>query len=959
MIERPPDSAVAARRPFPAAGARARWFLAGCGVSLLLLCLLLTPVSLRAGEVTALPAGGTAIRVKVFDLPDPARTDPFTRAEAAAVKAFRERFPALFEERWRARCEADPARYGRHDLSHVEVELEKFTGITMPGVEVDLLAIAGGLAPDVLYLNFRKSDNYIRSGFLHPLDDPADGFWSALPPEDIERRVHPKLWPVIRRPGESGPPRIWAMPYGGAIGKVLLYRKDRFDEAGLAHPDAAWTWDDLYAAARRLTDPARDRYGLFLTRSRHEAAYFLPFLWSAGGEAMHFDSATGRWACVFDSREAAVALEFYNRLCAERWTDAAGRLRRGCSARDAGDPFVRWQRGEIAMMFDYMEPRTLAQLNPETTGLAPVPRGPDGLRGSELNSRMMALFAGTRDPLVRLAAWEFIRFYDSEEALALKVRVMVEGGMGPFVEPALLRRFGYTEVVRLAPPGWADTYAAALESGRPEPYGRNSNLVYEFMTAPLQRAEQLALADRLPADRAARVAAMQDILGEACRRANAEMIGDIPPRERTLRRVTAAVALLAIVAAFLLALRHSLGFFAPSASATAGTASPAGAVRPPRRPRWRRPETRWIAGLLFPAAAAILVWQYLPLLQGAGMAFFDYRLMGRSLWVGLDNFGDVLFDRYWWASVAGALRYSFWVLALTFLPPVFLAVLLQEIPRGRLVFRTLYYLPAVIAGLVTVVLWKQFLEPTERGVLNALVLRVPAIAFIALGLLLGGGAALFARRFARHRAWLGMGVCLVVAAALACTGLRLAWPILHAPGETWSAVLRELPARLFAGPAEPRRWLADPETALMSCVLPMVWAGIGPGCLIYLAALKSVPEELYEAADLDGAGFADKLLFVVFPTLRALITINFVGAFIGSWYHATGAILVLTGGAAGTEVAGLHIWYKAFTHLKFGPASAMAWMLGFLLIGFTIQQLRMLSRVEFRAAAAAAPRANP
>ena len=58
----------------------------------------------------------------------------------------------------------------------------------------------------------------------------------------------------------------------------------------------------------------------------------------------------------------------------------------------------------------------------------------------------------------------------------------------------------------------------------------------------------------------------------------------------------------------------------------------------------------------------------------------------------------------------------------------------------------------------------------------------------------------------------------------------------------------------------------------------------------------------------------------------------------------------MTGGGGNTEVAGLHIWYKAFTYLKFGPATAMAWMLGFMLIGFTVHQLQILSRVEFRAA---------
>jgi multiple sugar transport system permease protein len=163
------------------------------------------------------------------------------------------------------------------------------------------------------------------------------------------------------------------------------------------------------------------------------------------------------------------------------------------------------------------------------------------------------------------------------------------------------------------------------------------------------------------------------------------------------------------------------------------------------------------------------------------------------------------------------------------------------------------------------------------------------------------------------------------------------------------SALSALPARFLQTRPEPFRWLSDPDTSMLACVIPMVWAGMGPGCLIYLAALKGIPNDYYEAADIDGATFIDKLLFVVFPHLKFLIIINFVGAFIGSWYSATGNILVMTGGGAGTETAGLHIWYKAFTYLKFGPATAMAWMLGFILIGFTVHQLRMLSKVEFKA----------
>ncbi|MDW8344617.1 MAG: sugar ABC transporter permease, partial [Verrucomicrobiae bacterium] len=269
-----------------------------------------------------------------------------------------------------------------------------------------------------------------------------------------------------------------------------------------------------------------------------------------------------------------------------------------------------------------------------------------------------------------------------------------------------------------------------------------------------------------------------------------------------------------------------------------------------------------------PAAVTIALWQYVPLLHGSVMAVQDYQLKRPSAWVGVDNFAEVLFDQNWWCAVYNSLRYSLLVLSLTFLPPIVLAVLLQEVPRGKLVFRTIYYLPAVITGIVTVLLWKLFYEPSERGALNAVMLKIPASGFLLVGLVLFGVAVAFARRlWLQHLRWtswafVGAGVLALVAFG------RMAAPILVLPGESWAEAWPQMLSRLLARPAEPYRWLTDPSTAMVACVIPMVWAGMGPGCLIYLAALRGIPDDFYEAADLDGATFIDKILFVVFPTIR-------------------------------------------------------------------------------------------
>ena len=879
----------------------------------------------RAGWIEQQP-DRTVVHLSLFSLPDPTRTDAPGRADAAVAREFVRRFPDLFAARYAERARTNSA-YGPRRWDRVEVELHAFSGIQVESLESDLMAIAGGVAPDVLYVNFRKSDTYIRNGFLRPLDLPADGYFTSLSADERAFRIHPKLEPVVRRRGPGGAEHVWAMPYAGALGKVMLYRKDLFDAAGVAHPTADWTWDDLLAACRKLSDPARGVWALKLGRSQHESAYWINFLWSAGGEVMTYEAARDDWQITFDSEAGARALDFYTRLCTEPWTDARGQLRRGYAYKDTSQSQGKWERGELAIAFDYVEEKVMSRINPDLTGMAPIPKGPGGQRGAELNSRMMGLFADIPEPAVRDAAWEYIRFFDSPEAAEIRTRILVEGGFGRFLHPDLLRRFGYDELVRLAPPGWAETFAITMDTGHPEPYGRNSNMAYVLMTDPIQQAEDRALAGTLPADEPARLAALRTLLQRAGDQARRQMLEETPPRERTARAWTAALFLLAMGVALLTLLpRVARAFRAPVE--TAG-ARPRGLV--------------WAGVLLAPALLTVLVWQYLPLLRGSLMAFQDYRLLGTSRFTGLENLGAVLWDGAWWSAVYNSLRFSVLVIVLTFLPPLLLAILLQESPRGRVILRTLYYLPAVMSGLVVLLLWKTFYEPSEHGALNAVLMRVPAAVHLLAGLALAALAGSFARRLWFHHRRLPAFWCGVIALLLLGTGWSLAAPGLGREGLGWLQ-------RLVATPPEPYRWLTDSSTALLACVLPLAWAGVGPGSLIYLAALKGVPDELYEAADLDGAGFVDKVLFIVFPLLRPLLVINFVGVFIGAWIHASAGVLALTGGGARTEVADLHIFYKAYLFLQFGPATAMAWVLAFLLIGFTVQQLTMLSRLEFRAA---------
>jgi len=87
----------------------------------------------------------------------------------------------------------------------------------------------------------------------------------------------------------------------------------------------------------------------------------------------------------------------------------------------------------------------------------------------------------------------------------------------------------------------------------------------------------------------------------------------------------------------------------------------------------------------------------------------------------------------------------------------------------------------------------------------------------------------------------------------------------------------------------------------------------------------------------------------VLPSMKALIIIQFIAAFIAS-AQQSGFILVMTFGGPNeaTKVADLLIFEKAYLYLKFGIATTMAWVLGIILMGFTVLQIKKISNMEFR-----------
>jgi len=142
----------------------------------------------------------------------------------------------------------------------------------------------------------------------------------------------------------------------------------------------------------------------------------------------------------------------------------------------------------------------------------------------------------------------------------------------------------------------------------------------------------------------------------------------------------------------------------------------------------------------------------------------------------------------------------------------------------------------------------------------------------------------------------------------------------------------------------PVPWLNDPKWAMLSLCTVSVWRSVPFATVILLAAMQGVPENLYEAAKLDGAGEIRQFVSITVPLIRGAVSFVVVISIIHA-FQAFDLVYVLTGANGGPETAtyvlGIMLFQHAFTFLEFGYASALAWVMFAILLVLTVLQLRI------------------
>lgn len=289
------------------------------------------------------------------------------------------------------------------------------------------------------------------------------------------------------------------------------------------------------------------------------------------------------------------------------------------------------------------------------------------------------------------------------------------------------------------------------------------------------------------------------------------------------------------------------------------------------------------AGYLFasPWIFGFLLLTIGPVSASILLSFTEYDALNPAKFAGLDNYIYLTTKDPVFWKSLGNTAYMALAVPLGMAVGLGLAMLLSAETRGSAAYRTFFYLPAVVPVVASSILWVWVLNPNS-GLLNT------ALQFVGLD-----------------------GIA-------------------------------ESAARQFG--ADGLFWLQEESLAKPAIVLMGLWSA-GSSMVIWLAGLKSVPKQLYEAAEIDGAGRIARFIRITLPMLTPYIFFNLVMGIIGAFQIFTQAYVMTEGGPADSTL--FYVYYlfnNAFHYFRMGYASAMAWILFGIILILTLIQFKLAPR---------------
>jgi multiple sugar transport system permease protein len=274
------------------------------------------------------------------------------------------------------------------------------------------------------------------------------------------------------------------------------------------------------------------------------------------------------------------------------------------------------------------------------------------------------------------------------------------------------------------------------------------------------------------------------------------------------------------------------------------------------RRRWSRQQKHnLINGLLFasPWILGLCIFWIYPTFASLYYSFTEFNAIQAPKWVGTDNFTTLFADSLFWTSAYNTLYFALFSIPLAIITAFGLALLLNMDIRGRIVYRTIYFLPTLVPSVALALVWLYLFNPAT-GLVN-----VPFD-------------------------WLGI-----------------------------------------RGPC----WNACAAWSRPTMVLLALWI-IGGQVVLYLAGLQDVPQELHDAASIDGANKVQRFFAVTLPMMTPVIFYHLVTSVIGAFQFFE-IPFIMTGGTGAPDNTllfySIYLFKNAFAYFKMGYASAMAWIM--------------------------------
>jgi ABC-type sugar transport system permease subunit len=278
----------------------------------------------------------------------------------------------------------------------------------------------------------------------------------------------------------------------------------------------------------------------------------------------------------------------------------------------------------------------------------------------------------------------------------------------------------------------------------------------------------------------------------------------------------------------------------------------------PRRPYW---------GLLFvlPILGFLIVFKFWPMVRAIRLSFFEASPASRTeTFVGLENYTTLANDPLFHKAVGVTASYVVGTVAPLMVLSLLLALLLNQKLRGRSLFRSLIFLPAIVPVIIVPILWRVLFHP--YGLANE--------ALILMGL-------------------------------------------------------------------SPVDWLQDVGAVIWALIIPTEWRFVPLYMIIYLAGLQSIPEDLYDAAKVDGASIIQRFRSITLPLLKPTILVVLIASVTFTAKTIVLPLVMTTGGPnnASTTLS-LFIYQTGFAFFNMGYASAASIVLLVIVVAFTIVNLR-------------------